>query len=217
MKKILIVEGNQDKGFIELLFKRRKIDAKVNYGDFEIKPVGGFDKMITRLPVRFQTDNYDIIGLVVDADTDLQDHWNKLKLTFQKLGYQNLPKKPEPKGTIVLQNSLPKLGVWIMPDNQVEGTLETFVKFLIPDFDKDELLKLAEKTVDELIQKKLNLFSVSDRMKAIVHTWLAWQEEPGLSLGQAINFRFTQKEKGYLLDDRKASPFILWLQKLFKD
>jgi hypothetical protein len=45
--------------------------------------------------------------------------------------------------------------------------------------------------------------------KAIMHTWLAWQEEPGLPFGTAI-------KAGYL--DSSAAPvdtLVSWLNRLF--
>ncbi|NJL13795.1 MAG: hypothetical protein HC913_12870 [Microscillaceae bacterium] len=75
------------------------------------------------------------------------------------------------------------------------------------------LCEVLKCTLNSLINKQLHKFSESDKEKAILHTWLAWQNEPGLSLAQAINARF---KKQFILEDRKANDFIHWLQKLFK-
>ncbi len=215
--KILIVEGNQDKDFISQLFRRRKIDPKQNYDpDFEIVSYHGYAKLIKRFGVQLNENN-QTVGIIVDADTELKAHWEDLKKEFVKRGYQNLPRDPDPKGTIIESDDplLPKLGIWLMPDNQLDGTLETFIQFLIPDREQDKIFILAEKIVNDLIQQGENKFSKSDKTKATLHIWLALQEEPGLSLGQAINYRFLKKD--YILDDKKATPFLQWLQKLFKD
>jgi hypothetical protein len=56
----------------------------------------------------------------------------------------------------------------------------------------------------------------SHKSKAIIHTWLAWQERLGIQLGKAITYRFIKSQQ-YILDDGKASDFINWLQALFKE
>jgi len=52
-------------------------------------------------------------------------------------------------------------------------------------------------------------FSEIAQPKAIIHTWLAWQSEPGKPLGTAITARF--------LDANVAQVDVLvdWLRKLF--
>lgn len=102
-----------------------------------------------------------------------------------------------------------------MPDNQLKGAIEDFIRFLVPE--QDDLMPFAEKTVDHLIVTGKNRFRASQRSKALLHTWLAWQARPGKQLGSAITYRVStgQKEE-YLLDDRQASDFIEWLKKLFE-
>ncbi len=44
--KILVVEGNQDKAFVEALMERRKIDTTQSYGTFEIQVARGYEKSL---------------------------------------------------------------------------------------------------------------------------------------------------------------------------
>jgi hypothetical protein len=46
--------------------------------------------------------------------------------------------------------------------------------------------------------------------KARLHTWLAWQEEPGKPIGQAITKRFLDPEA------TEAQAFLDWLRRLFE-
>jgi hypothetical protein len=46
-----------------------------------------------------------------------------------------VPDDPAAEGTIIDppdDKLLPRVGVWIMPDNQMKGILEDFLRFLVP-------------------------------------------------------------------------------------
>ena len=48
------------------------------------------------------------------------------------------------------------------------------------------------------------------RSKALIHTWLAWQQNPGRPMGTAI-------KAGYLQHDAPiALAFVAWLRRLFE-
>jgi hypothetical protein len=96
-----------------------------------------------------------------------------------------------------------------MPDNQLPGKIEDFIRLLVPpDKVKGTLWKRAEKSVQSIPQKN-RLFSDNDIPKANVFTYLAWQEEPGRPMGEAITRR-------YLTPDAEiANKFIAWIRKLF--
>jgi hypothetical protein len=48
-----------------------------------------------------------------------------------------------------------------------------------------------------------------DHAKALIHTWLAWQKEPGQPMGQAITAKALQS------DTAIAAKFVDWLNQLF--
>ena len=73
--------------------------------------------------------------MVIDADTDVKARWQSLRDRLINVGYQNVPTDPTPDGTILdppAQTLLPRVGIWIMPDNQTNGILEDFLRFLVP-------------------------------------------------------------------------------------
>jgi hypothetical protein len=74
--------------------------------------------------------------------------------------------------------------------------------------DHDKLMPLAKSATKDAKQMGAS-FSDTDQIKAEVHTWLAWQREPGLPFGTAVN--------ATLLDpnSRKCQPFLNWLGTLF--
>ena len=93
-----------------------------------------------------------------------------------------------------------------MPDNQMKGILETFLRSLIP---KPNALFDYVKTSVAAIPDSERRFKPRKEPKAIIHTWLAWQEEPGMPPGWAITSHF--------LDANVAEVDVLvsWLKRLF--
>nr|WP_233258533.1 DUF3226 domain-containing protein [[Phormidium] sp. ETS-05] len=94
-----------------------------------------------------------------------------------------------------------------MPNNQLPGMLEDFVAALIPA--DDALKPKVEKILREIEHEELNRYTLIHRPKALIHTWLAWQEKPGMPMGQAITAR--------VLDGGSeiAIVFVEWLNRLF--
>lgn len=101
----------------------------------------------------------------------------------------------------------PRLGIWMMPDNRVEGMLEDFLLRLVHEH--DPLVGRARDAVTGIPEAQRR-FAPTYGSKAVAHTWLAWQQEPGTALGQAIT-------KRYLDPARAPAPaFRRWLLELFQ-
>ena len=95
-----------------------------------------------------------------------------------------------------------------MPDNKIErGFLETFLTFLVPE--NDAAWEKAKNCVADLERKPFVKTEVDHTQKAEVHTFLAWQAEPGKPFGQAITARYLQADKP------QCRAFAGWLQNLF--
>jgi hypothetical protein len=146
----------------------------------------------------------DTIGIMIDADIDLQARYISIK---NKLSAFNLPDKL-PENGLIIENEEQKIGIWIMPNNNLNGMLEDFIAFLVPE--NDELMPVAENTLQNIENKKLNKYSETHKSKAKIHTWLAWQEEPGKPLGQSIT------NKALSTDSDICREFIEWLKLLFQ-
>ncbi|HEU5374968.1 MAG TPA: DUF3226 domain-containing protein [Ktedonobacteraceae bacterium] len=86
------------------------------------------------------------------------------------------------------------------------GTLEDFLHFLVPA--DDQLWVLAEEVV-QAVEAQERRFRLTYRSKAKMHTWLAWQEEPGKPLGQAITARYLDA------DALHAQKLVAWMRNLF--
>ena len=203
--KVLLVEGKDDKHVLKHICRNRGIPGLVS-----IESIEGAERLLDHFPIRLKRskDEGDTIGVVIDADTDLDARWLRIRNRLTQAGYRNVPDLPNPQGTILDPSNrpiLPKFGVWIMPDNKTTGILEDFLRFLIPQ--PDALLNYAETCVDSVPEQR---FTDLDEPKALMHTWLAWQEEPGRPYGTAITARFL--DAGLPQADALAS----WLKRLFQ-
>jgi hypothetical protein len=201
--KILLVEGRDDREVVFQFCNHQGIDNRTL---FAVKDKDGLESLLSDLRVRLRTD-VSVLGVLVDADTDPRGRWQQLASTVSALGYV-LPDAPTEAGTLVPAPgpNRPRLGLWMMPDNRVEGMLEDFLLRLTDE--GDSLIARAHAAVDDIPATERR-FAATHRSKAAVHTWLAWQAEPGTALGQAIT-------KRYLDPTRSPAPaFRAWLLELF--
>ena len=93
-----------------------------------------------------------------------------------------------------------------MPDNRRSGALEEFLGSLVDD--EDALLPLAETSTTSASERGA-AFAEVHRRKAVLHTWLAWQERPGLPYGLAITARYFRH------DSAAALAFVAWFRRVF--
>ncbi len=201
--KILLVEGNNDKHVIFAL--RDKFDVKNN---FKVKDCSDIQTLIESIPEELRVEELQSIGIMVDADVNPKGRWEAIKKKLSHLE-SSLPVNLPDKGLIFNTSDGTRVGVWLMPNNKISGNLEDFMSFLIP---KDDVLKPnAEAALAELESKAINRYAAKDRSKALVHTWLAWQESPGSPLGQSITRRYLDT------DEQNCKNLIDWLTKLFQD
>jgi len=199
--RILLVEGNDDKHAVLALVKYHRLPDK----SFEIDAKDGITVLLEDLPVQFKQGGLEVLGIMVDADTDLQARWQSLRDTLNKAGYE-LPTHPTAGGTILCPEDKPRVGIWIMPDNQLPGMLEDFAARLVNP--GDTLWARAESAVDSIPADERR-FSAVRTAKAKLHTFLAWQAEPGKPIGLAMTTKYLNP------DAPQAAEFIQWLRALF--
>ena len=205
-RKILLVEGTDD----EHVLKHICGNHGIPHLD-EVKNCGSVEKLIENLGVRLPLliQEGDAIGVVIDADTDISARWQSIRDRITDFGYQNVPDQPDPDGTILdppAGSYLPRLGVWIMPNNQTSGILEDFLRFLVPQ--PNILFNHARDSV-KTIPEGERRFKLLDEPKAVIHTWLAWQKDPGLPFGTAITARFLDPSVP------EVDVLVAWLKRLF--
>lgn len=201
--KQLLVEGNDDFHIMSALFKKFNVPKS-----FDIIDTKGIDKLLKGLKTRLKSKK-EAVGILVDADENITGRWQSIVDILKSSGYTNLPKEPNADGTIITQKGKATIGVWLMPTNQTSGMIEDFMEILIPDDDK--LLAKAQATLQELENIGINKYKTIHRSKALIHTWLSWQEDPGTPMGLAIT-------KSYFSATNEAfcQKFIDWILELFK-
>lgn len=199
--KQLLVEGNDDMHVIMALCQKFSVTE-----NFEIIDCKGIDKLFAQIPIRLKQSGFETLGIIIDADTGIKSRWSTLQSIFSKQGI-SLPDEIPNDGLILKTNSL-NIGVWIMPNNDLNGMLEDFISFLIPK--EDKLLPVANQTLEAIEKEKLNKYIPAHKSKALIHSWLSWQEDPGTPMGLAITKKFltTQEEI--------CKKLIFWLSVTFQ-
>ena len=176
-------------------------------------PSGGINHLLDGIPDRIKAPGLEVLGIVVDADTNLDTRWQSLRDRLQnrdkleEFAYEDLPPAPPATGWISQNPALPRIGIWLMPDNQRAGILEDFVVGLIPH--NDALLLKARSVLLELEAERIHRYTEVNRPKALIYTWLAWQREPGRPMGQAVAHHAVPH------DTPSAHAFVAWLRRLF--
>lgn len=199
--QVLLVEGPDDMHVFWNLFERHSIAQT-----FEVKPKGGVSKLIEELDVELLASDLAILGIVVDADANIAGRWQSLRAKLQGAGYSSVPESPGEGGTVVVQEHLPRVGIWIMPDNRLGGAIEDFIAHLVPP--GDALWPYAVACV-QAIEPPERRFA-HRVAKANIHTWLAWQESPGTPMGAAIKQRYLES------NSPEAQAFLAWIRRLFE-
>lgn len=204
----LYLEGQDDVHSIYHLLKRHNIDLeRLDSARQFLQSTGGDRPLLDSLSFIVKQP-YQLIGIVLDTDTELTCRWQQIQDRLAQAGL-NPPESPDQHGTII-QGISPhqKIGIWLMPNNMDPGKLEDFLKTLIPDNDK--CWPYAKQATEQA--KKLGAnFKEIDTIKAEIHTWLAWQAEPGKPFGTALNAKYFEH------DSPEALAFIAWFKRLFLD
>ena len=199
-QQVLLVEGTDDLHVVSHLCEHHNLPE-----EFRIEDGGGIPRLFESLDIRLSRgSDLQRVGLILDADENVINRWRTVRNILIKAGYNSVPETPDPNGTIIEQEGWPVVGVWLMPDNTVPGTLEDFIGSLVPS--DDVLREYAVTCVDQLPERR---FLDAHKSKAVVHTWLAWQEKPWLPMGTAIKARYLQAEAP------AVQQLIAWLRRLF--
>ncbi len=199
--KKLLVEGNDDQHVIWALCEKFKVPESFDVIDCE-----GIDKLTEQIPVRFKQSGIDTLGFIIDADSEIKNRWDSMKGFLSAQGF-SVPDQLPSTGLVIRNESNLKVGVWIMPNNNLNGMLEDFISFLVPKDDK--LLPIVNSTLNEIEKKNLNNYASIHKSKAVIHSWLSWQEDPGTPMGLGITKRYLTT------NEATCSLLVTWLQELF--
>jgi len=202
MDKVLLVEGDNDCHVVMSLCAAHTVPQ--TFGIYQCGSDTGVLKRLNALIIR--PNPPQTIGVMLDADNpSITGRWDSIKSKLRHYSY-SFPTNPDSDGTVI-QGTLdePKLGFWLMPNNQDSGMLEDFCAELAEPLS----LAFARECVEQAQLRGATTFKAVHRSKAIIHTYLAWHNEPGYPLGRSITTQALRPHTDI------AVKFTNWLTNLF--
>jgi|694.fasta_scaffold02153_13 hypothetical protein len=211
--KRLLVEGKSELRVFPQLIEKNGILWEDNQGEpiVSIKECDGYENITSELiSTEFKATGLTHLGLIIDADFNVVERWQSIRnicLKLENINDNDLPVKIPETGLIIDTIDNKKFGIWMMPDNQNRGMLETFLAYMI----KDESEPLWQYTQEVVIEAKNRGAKFIDEHidKARIHSWLAWQNPPGTQLHDAVKFKILDPEHP------KAQAFVKWFKDLY--
>jgi len=213
----LVVEGDDDKWVtINLLARHGALWGDSTGAASEDLPyvtsANGIDPL--RKIAAVEAKSRRRLGMILDADLAAGTAWAKLRDQLRSIAdppewlSPMLAQVPEllPTEGLVIEQDGRAIGVWVMPDNGAQGALEDFLVQLIPP--DDIHWEHACASVAAAVTRGV-AFSPQYRSKAEVHTWLAWQAEPGVPPGRAV------KSAYFTHNAARALAFVAWFRRMF--
>jgi len=206
--KKLLVEGPDDKHVVPPLMEANGVAWPDKHRPVEIRTFDGLPKLLKPgvIEALLKSSGTRIVGIVVDADENAQTRYQEIRARCIGVFPELDPILPS-TGVIKTHNEL-KLGIWIMPNNEAKGMLETFLLTLASST-QSQLVRYAREACERARSLGANYKNVQ-MDKAHIRTWLAWQDEPGALFGTAI--------KSGSLDPKssEATAFVAWFRNLFE-
>lgn len=199
--KVLLVEGDNDCHVVMALCAAHNVPE--TFGIYQCSSDVGVLKRLNALISR--PNPPQTIGVMLDADLSLDSRWDSIRGKLRHYSY-TFPNTPNINGTIVGDLSdRSKLGFWLMPNNQESGMLEDFCAELA----EPSSLAFSRECVEAAYTRNITTFKDVHRSKAIIHTYLAWQDEPGYPLGKSITKQSLRPHTSIAIN------FTDWLKNLF--
>jgi hypothetical protein len=206
----LLVEGDEEKRVIpyfmdeHVLWGNKQDEWAVSISEF-----GGVDELLKpgNIEAESKVPGLRAMGIVVDADDHFDSRWARVRERCRRV-IDSFPEELPPEGLIYETPHGLRIGVWIMPDNQSRGMLETFLSYLLAE-DMNPLWEFACQSGKESKNHGAS-YSESHCDKVSIHTYLAWLDPPGRQLHVAVLARALDARLP--LGDR----FVRWFMDLFQ-
>ncbi|MFZ2726997.1 MAG: DUF3226 domain-containing protein [Methylococcaceae bacterium] len=204
---ILLVEGEDDRGFFEQVCKTLQLNLKIEVAppkdyqdDYEENlrngKQGALRLLDNLLPELLDEEAITKrLAIIIDADYKTANGLGYQKTLAQifnianEYGF-NLSENQSNGLIFKHEDDAINFGVWIMPNNNDEGMLEDFIKSCIHN-EEQALFNHAINTVNQLTSKK---FKDHHYSKAEIATWLAWQKVPSHGLYIAIKDKLLNEQ-----------------------
>jgi hypothetical protein len=164
------------------------------------------DTILERLEVALLTSNPRIC-VIFDAESRAVNQlWGAMRMLLRRNGYENLPEQFPSNGIVCEVEERPRIGIWIMPDNEGPGMIEDFYLLAISP---DNLQMRRARSFVESIPNDERLFGARVS-KATFAVWLGIQAD-NTSPGQAVERNLILREAG------RFPQFVAWLRDLFRE
>ncbi len=207
---VMRVEGSDDKHSLGHLLACHGVTYDWDKGlpPFPaIEVADGIEELLAGITAAVRSAALTSVGFVLDADISLSNRWQAVCDRLREVGMAP-PDDPPAEGYIgVAEDYKATVGVWLMPDNQREGKLEDFLCNLIAE--GDALIGHAGDATAKATEIDMR-FADGDAPKAVLHTWLAWQQAPGCPYGTAMRARYFDH------DAEVAQRFVDWFRRLYR-
>ena len=200
LETLLLTEGPDDLRVIQSLLRVYRYT-----GQIRIQHGEGYPQLRKELKPILEDSVLRRVGILIDADDNLSGRWTSIRDRLRQCGCLPPDELPE-AGAIFPGPDGMSVGVWIIPNNALTGALEAFLSLLVPVADQN--WSYAETCVAGIPQKPKT--SQNWDNKAILHTWLAWQEYPGKEPEQAFVRRYLDPKA------EAAQALVAWLERLFE-
>lgn len=218
---VLLVEGEADRGFFEQVCQTFNLNPQIKVAppkDFQAdydNPLPNGKQNVLNLLSDLLPDLLDEssqvkrLAAIIDADYD-----NTNGLGFERTlkhvkkiaaEYEFALLESNSNGLIFNKGDL-EFGLWILPNNQLDGMLEDFIKTCLKS-DEQILLNHATETIHAIPAPKFN--KTIHLTKAEIATWLAWQKTPG------HGFYVSVKDNLLQTDHALFQELEQWLKMIF--
>ena len=197
--RVLLVEGRDERFVV-----RRICDSNPGIPTFCVREKKGAPALLDSIRGEIVAEGRQTVGIVVDANDNLPSRWQAVA---HRLGTAGItpPTGPASHGTII--DSRPRVGIWLMPDNESPGELEDFIADMIPV--GDPVWPLSKDFINGIPESDRK-FRKGKILRAKVHAWLATREDPR-PMGIAI------RAGDLNTATENCERFVGWLRELFKD
>ena len=197
--RVLLVEGQDDLHVVEHL--RQRYAEIEETPQFDVLVKNNDVELLRSISGEIKTESREAVGILIDSDDDVVARWQAVRNRLPD-GY-DLADQPVKGGAVI--ETVPRVGVWLMPDNASAGELEDFVSQMVPDH--DPVWPRAERYIDD-IPATDRKFSPGKVSRAKVYAWLATRRDPR-RMGEAIRTR------DLAVEGDLCQAFVAWLRRLF--
>ncbi len=212
---LLLVEGVNDcHAVFQLMWLIQGADPV-----FGIHECGNDDKVLISLAARVVSSRpkQKGLGLILDADIEGVAPEDVVGARLQQMAarvgtYYPLPTLFPDEGLVLDPiasrpdaDRLPKLGVWLMPNNKAWGMFEDLLMRSLSDYATDYTTKVVQQARQDGVAK----YKDAHLSKAVIRTYMAWQNPDVQYLGIAIQTGVFEKIEA------ECKQFVEWLERLF--